>query len=227
MRFAIALILLAAPSFVMGQANDFLLVPGVRVGPLTASAVKADVPRLFPGATVKDDELELDEGYVLQATFVNREKRPESLAIVWNGKTPDSHPKQVFVCRGRGRGECKWHAVAPGGNIGVGVKMLDLEKINGKPFTIHGFGYGYGGNIESWDGGKIEKFDCNNSLLLGVDGVRNREGEFTVNVTSEEKQSFSGNRSIPTTNEGLRKLNPAITDIVFNFAEPGAKSCGN
>jgi hypothetical protein len=224
MRFAIALVLLAAPSVAMGQGNDFVLVPGLRVGPLTGSAVKADVPRLFPGATVKDDELELDEGYVLQATFVNREKRPESMAIVWSS---DGHPKQVYLCRGRGRGECKWHATAPGGNIGVGVKMLDLEKINGKPFTIHGFGYGYGGNIEAWDGGKIEKFDCNNSLLLGVDGVRNREGDFTVSITSEEKQSFSGNRSIPTTNEGLRKLNPAITDVVFNFAEPGAKSCGN
>ncbi|HYA18069.1 MAG TPA: hypothetical protein VEF06_11415, partial [Bryobacteraceae bacterium] len=152
--------MLAAPSFVMGQANDFLLVPGVRVGPLTASAVKADVERLFPGATVKDDELELEEGVVLEATYVNREKRPESLAIVWTGKTPDSHPKQVFLCRGRGRGECRWHAAAPGGNITVGVKLLDLEKINGNPFTIHGFGYGYGGNIESWDGGKIGKFDC-------------------------------------------------------------------
>ena len=188
MRLAIAF-LLAAPSFVMGQSysvqsNDFLFVPGVQVGPLTASAVKADVPRLFPGATVKDDELELDEGYVLQATFVNREKRPESMAIVWNSARRPMRIRSRFIFAGAGDGaRCKWHAAAPGGNIAVGLKMTELEKINGKTFTIHGFGYGYGGNIESWDGGKIEKFDCNNSLLLGVwTAERSREGEFTVGV---------------------------------------------
>jgi hypothetical protein len=230
MRLTLAIIALAVPSALLvqsatAQTNDWLLVPGVRVGPVTAKTVRADVARLFPGASVQEDALELEEGFVLPATFVAREKRAESLAIVWTGKTAEAHPKQVFLCRGRGRAECKWHAVAPGGTIAVGVTMLDLEKINGGGFTVHGFGYGYGGNVESWDGGAIGKFDCNNSLSVGVDGARNREGEFTVAVTSEEKQSFSGNRSIASSNAGLRKLNPAVTEILFTFPDAGAKGC--
>jgi hypothetical protein len=222
MRFAI-LIALAAPSFVMGQqANDWLLVPGVRVGPLTAKAVRADVDKLFPGSTVKDDELELDEGFVLPATFVNREKRAESLAIVWK----DGHPKDVYLCRGRGRAECKWHAAPAGGTIGVGTKLLDLEALNGGGFTIHGFGWGYGGSVESWDGGKLDRFDCNGSLTIGVDGERSRDGEFTMKITSEERDTFSGNRSIPTSTPALRKLNPSINEMVFHFPDAGAKVCG-
>jgi hypothetical protein len=225
--WSVPLLFLVVPLFLNGQSNDWLIVPGVRVGPVNAKTVRADVEKLFPQATVKDDELELDEGFVLPATFVDREKRPQSLAIVWTGKTPDSHPKQVFICRGRGRGECKWHATAPGGgDIAFGTKMLDLETMNGQPFTVHGFGWGYGGNIESWDGGKLGKFDCGNSLSLGVDGQRDREGEFTTKITSEERDSFSGNRPIPTTNPALRKLNPAITELLFVFPAPGTPACG-
>ncbi len=210
----------------IGQTSDWVIVPGVRVGPVTAKTVKADIPRLFPGASVKDDELELEEGFVMPATFVARETRPESLAIVWTGKEADAHPKQVYLCRGRGRGECKWHAVAPGGTIAVGVKLSELEKINGGGFTVHGFGYGYGGNVESWDGGAIAKFDCNNSLSVGLDGERNREGDLTMALTSEERQSFSGNRSIASSTPALRKLNPAVTEILFFFPDAGARACG-
>src|ERR1700691_5637255 len=82
-------------------ANDWLIVPGVRVGPVTAATVRGDLQRLFPKDTVSDQELELDEGMVFPATMVARGTPSESLAIVWTGAGADAHPKQVFVCRGR------------------------------------------------------------------------------------------------------------------------------
>jgi hypothetical protein len=218
----ICLLALAASCVLMGQSapsNDWLVVPGVRVGPITANTVRGDLKGLFPQATLAEDELELDEGMVFPATFVAREKQPESLAIVWTTKAADAHPKQIYMCRGRRRGECKWHTA----ELSVGTKLSDIEKINGKPFSIHGFGWGYGGDVESWDGGKLEKLACLQNLTVSMDGER-RDGEFTTPITSEERNSFSGNRSIPTTNPALRKLNPAITEMLFLFPRNAAEA---
>jgi hypothetical protein len=206
--------------------NDWMVVPGVRVGPITAATVRADLQRLFPTATVADSELELDEGMVFPSTMVARETQAESLAIIWQGKGADAHPKEIFLCRGRRRVACKWHAAGVGGEIIPGMKLLDLEVMNGKPFTIHGFGWGYGSNVESWDGGAIDKVDCHHSLSIAIDGERGRDGELTLKLTDEETNSFSGNQSVPTTTPALRKLNPEITEILFIFPPPGAKSCG-
>ena len=74
----------------MGQtpaANDWVIVPGVRVGPITAESVPDDIRRLFPKDAVEDDEIELDEGMLQPATLVFKKNLSEALAISWNALT--------------------------------------------------------------------------------------------------------------------------------------------
>src|SRR5581483_2678989 len=60
---------LSIPAF--AQINsDRRIVPGERVGPVTAATTRADLPRLFPGAQAKDDEIELAEGVLEPATQI-------------------------------------------------------------------------------------------------------------------------------------------------------------
>ena len=225
-----AMVILALPNLAGqgpagGTTNDFLIVPGMRVGPVTATIVRDDLKKLFPGVTISDQELELDEGMVFPATMVAQNVQGESLAIVWTGKGADAHPKQVFMCRGRRRGACKYHALAPGGDIATGTKLLDLETMNGRAFTIGGFGWTYGGNVTSWDGGKLQAYDCDGSLSIALDGERKGEGALAMLLTEEERATFTGNRPIPTTTPALRKLNPAITEMLFIFPAAGTKPC--
>ena len=227
---SLALVVLAlSPLTGQGPAangsNDFMIVPGVRVGPITAATVHGDLKQLFPAATVKDDELELDEGMVFPATFIAQNVPAESLAIVWTGKGADAHPKQVFMCRGRRRGTCRYHAAGLGGDVATGTKLAELETMNGKPFTIQGFGWTYGGNIVSWDGGKMQAWDCNSSLSIVVDGERNREGGLALQLSEADRSTFTGNQQVSTSTAALRKLNPAITEMLFIFPSAGAKPC--
>jgi len=208
-----------------GNGNDWLIVPGVRVGPVTASTVRGDLQRLFPKDTVSDQELELDEGMVFPATMVARGTPSESLAIVWTDKSAGAHPKQVFVCRGRRRGVCKYHAPVPGGDIAAGTRLSELEALNGKSFTIQGFGFGYGGSVLSWDDGKLQQVDCNSTLSLAIDGERDRDGDLTMDLSEAERGTFSGSRPVSSTTAALRKLNPAVTEILFRFPGAGAKPC--
>jgi hypothetical protein len=211
--------LLAAP-----PDADWTIVPGERVGPITAKTVRADLPRLFGSIPIEDDAIELDEGIVLPATLLSKTTPSESLAVVWDGKGSGAHPKQIFLCRGRRRGPCKWHTAD---GISDGTQLSQLVALNGKPFTVSGFGMNYGGNVQSWDGGKLETLECGGRLTLTLDGERQRGGALTVDLTSEERHSLIGDKPVPSSTPAVRKVNPVATEMVFYFPGPDSKPCPN
>ena len=202
--------------------NDWVIVPGVRVGPITAASVPEDLRRLFPKDAVEDEEIELDEGMLQPATLVFKKTPSEALAISWNGKGPQAHPKQIYICFGRRRGACRWQT---SGGIRVGTRLSELTAMNGKPFTVSGFGWNYGGNVLSWDGGALAKLDCNGRLVLTLDGERVRAGEYAVKLTAEEKRSFSGDRPVASNNTALEKLDPRVVNLLYQFPGPDSKKC--
>ena len=184
--------------------------------------MRSDLDRFFPKEAIEDDELELDEGMLQPATFVNRKTPSEALAIVWAGRGPQSHPSEIFLCRGHRREACRWRVE---GGIGTGTRLVELEAMNGKPFTVFGFGWDYGGNALSWDGGKLEKLDCGGRVVLTLDGERNRRGELLGGLTPEEVRSISGYKSVSSAEPAMRKLNPAVVDLLYQFPPWGGKTC--
>lgn len=219
---ALALALAPASAFAQKPANDWVVVPGSRVGPITAGTTRSGLSALFPKDALEDDELELEEGILQPATFVNRRTPSETLAIVWSGKGLQSSPREIFLCRGRRRGACRWQLED---GISVGTRLLDLEGRNGKPFTVFGFGWDYGGNVLSWDGGKLESLDCGGRVVLTLDGERDRRGELVGSLTAEDVRSISGYKSISSADAVMRKLNPAVVDVLFQFPARDARPC--
>ena len=201
----------------LATAQDWTIVPGERVGPITAATVRADLDRDFPKGAVEDDQIELDEGMLEPATLVFRKDPSQALAVAWK----DGHPKEVFICFGRRRGPCHWETRS---GIRMGTRLTELERMNGRGFTIAGFGFNYGGNVLAWDGGKLAKFDCGAKLILTLDGDRVRGGAYTVDLTSEERHSISGDRPISSSAPAMRKLNPGVVGLLMRFtSEPCAQ----
>ena len=196
-------------------AGDWTIVPGERVGPITASTSRADLARFFPKDAIANDQIELDEGMLQPVTLVYRKIPSQTLAISWK----DGRAKQVFICFGRRRGPCRWETR---NGIGAGARLSDLERMNGKPFTIAGFGWDYGGNVISWNGGKLAKLDCGSRLVLTLDGDRARGGDYTVELTAEERHSISGDRPISSSAAAFHKLNPGVVGMLVQF---GAAEC--
>lgn len=191
--------------------NDWRIVPGERLGPVTAATTRADLPRLFPGATAKDDEIELAEGVLEPATQI------ADLAIVWSSKEPaGAHPSRVFICRGRRRTSCQWQTAD---KITLGVRLDRLEQLNGRPFSISGFGFDYGGNVLSWNAGKLARLDCGPRLILTLDGDRGRDGRLTLDLTPDERHSITGDKPVASDTPAMRKVNPSVTEMVFQFAD--------
>jgi hypothetical protein len=211
------LMALAAFAVVL-SAQDFTVVPGERVGPITARTRRAELSRLFSADAIEDDQIELDEGMLQTATLVYKKDPSQTLAISW---TAAGTPKQIFLCWGLRRGTCRWQA---SNGIGFGTRLDDLEKLNGRPFTIAGFGYNYGGNVLSWDGGKLARPGCSGRLVLTLDGER-AGGRYTVAMTGDELRSIRGDRPIPSSTPAFHKLNPRVTGMLMVFSGPGDGKC--
>jgi hypothetical protein len=226
--FWLASALAAWPGSMAGQsvapANDWLVVPGVRIGPITASTTRSDLQRLFPAGAVRDDDIELDEGLVKPGTFVFRGTSAEELAIFWTGKEADAHPKEVFLCFGRRKGPCRWQS---DGGIRVGMRLTELETMNGKPFMVASFGWDYGGNVTSWANGKLARLDCNGRLILALDAERVRIGEYAVKLTPDEMHVVLGGHDVSSADQAMRKINPGVVGLFYQFPGPDTPKCAS
>lgn len=114
-----------------GQKNDWLIVPGQRVGPILANTVRADLPHSFaPGATI-DDLFGQTGVHTQYMTVVSREFPAEALTIFWDGAGPDAHPRQIVLCQGRG--PCRWHTAS---GISTGTRLAEVQKLRTNPLPV-------------------------------------------------------------------------------------------
>ncbi|HEX4230047.1 MAG TPA: hypothetical protein VHZ07_15340 [Bryobacteraceae bacterium] len=206
------LLLLVACSNLHGQ--DWRIVPSERVGPITTKVTREELSGLFPNAKIVDDQMELDEGMLSPATLVYKGELSRQLAIVWTGKSEQAHPKEIFICFERRSGPCDWRAA---NGIRVGTRLQDLEAKNGGPFTIAGFGWNYGGNVTSWDGGALSKWDKAGSLVFTLDADRLANGRYAVALTPEEEHSVQGDHPVSSNAPAMRKLDPRVVGMLFKF----------
>lgn len=91
-------------------------------------------------------------------------------------------------------------------NMKIGMKLSEVVTINQKDFTISGFDWDYGGNVISWEGGKLQD-----------KGIHVR---FTVpennKLDAQEMQSISGDTEFKVSLSALKKLNPVVDEITIS-----------
>jgi hypothetical protein len=160
MRFVLVVLCAA---FLHAQQNDWLIVPGERLGPIPTDITRAGLDRLLGKDKVHDQEVDTGEGPE-PVTVVFSETPGAALAILWR----DSRTiRQVMICFPPEDHPCKWHTKD---GISFGISLDRLEKLNGRAFQIEPWGSDIGGWVISWQGGKLATRDGpNNSLGLRLD----------------------------------------------------------
>ncbi len=90
--------------------NDWLIVPGQRVGPITPRTTRADLVRIFGAKNVQDDEIEITDGDRESGTKLFADQPTSGLAILWKDDAPDSHIRRIIFCdASEPLTSCKWH----------------------------------------------------------------------------------------------------------------------
>lgn len=201
MRRFLLVMLLAAVC--LAADNDWLIVPGERVGPITGSTSRADLTRLFGAANLKDEKIHLVEGEYAPGTWVYPKDVKKRLAVIWKDKART----RIELIKITGS-VSEWRTVD---GITLGMRLSKLETINGKPFSFSGFGWDYGGNVVGFDGGALDAEKHNLPLQLSDDTSRAKQ------LTQEQRESLLGDQTLRSDNALVRKLDPWVCQMVVTF----------
>lgn len=170
--------------------GDSTIVPGVRVGPIEKGTTLFGLKTIYGGGKVKAAKIDGAEGEVLDGARLF-EGTDKELEILFN---PDGDEKEIWDIRIIGKG---WKF---DNGLKLGMSVAEVEKINGKPYTVLGFGWDYGG-YANFEGGKLE-------------------GKVSVRFDVEPQavaDSISGDRPIPSTDKTLRAAKAKVETISIIF----------
>jgi hypothetical protein len=91
--------------------------------------------------------------------------------------------------------------------VSIGSSLADVQKANGRPFVVSGFGWDYGGFVTDWKGGALASLQPGGCrIMLRFD----KEAGAPANLLGDGVKVASDNAS-------LRKWGPVVTEMGVNF----------
>ncbi|MET3355891.1 hypothetical protein V5F34_10665 [Xanthobacter autotrophicus] len=123
-----------------------------------------------------------------------------SLEIAWKDAIDMVNPRRVAFTE-----SSAWSV----NGIAIGSTLADLEKANGKPFRVQGFGGNGGGVVADWRGGRLG--NLGGGCTLGV--------QLALSATASDQSTarLSGPRSIASSDATLRAAAPTVGVFWVNY----------
>lgn len=217
--------LLAATVICAQQRDEWIIVPGRSVGPITPQTTRSDLDRIFGPDNVHEQMVNTggDEEPV-PATVVKGNDASVALTVFWNkhvkegDRPPDSAlPVIIRICEGglASTKSCKWHL--PDG-ISFGTSLRKLESLNRKVFRLYGFGWDYSGTVFDWNHGRLDDVlsRCGRTLIRLEPDDSDKPASPTQQAIYNE---VSGDYEFASDNPAMKYLDPKIYSISVEFPE--------
>ncbi|HVP55942.1 MAG TPA: hypothetical protein VMU45_13200 [Candidatus Eisenbacteria bacterium] len=196
------------------QKNDWLIVPGQRVGPVTAATTRADLDALFGKENVQERNLDISEGPEV-ATVVFPGDASASLAVTWDRE----HVSTIHICYATQTGPCRWRTAS---GVRIGLPIRELEKLNGKAFKMAGYGFDGQGTVTSWRNGLLEENPAAcGRLVVRLTPATDLAGRTMSKSELSSYKQVQGDKEYSSTYVPLLELNPMVSALEFQFSGPG------
>lgn len=175
---------------------DFTIVPGERVGLITADkCTQADVLAAY-GDSARVDSVYLVEGLSGPGVVVFPNDNRNRLEIYWD---QDIDPQRPVFMRIVGEGGSGWKTDK---GITIGTPIAEVERINGRAFSLYGFGWDYGGLVTDWKGGALDS-------SLGL--------HFHLFTEKDVPAGMQGEAILSSDDATVRGLNPLVAAMELSF----------
>jgi len=203
---------LSSPLFAEVVNGKWLIIPRVSVGKINANTSEANLIKIFGKQNVKSANIELGEGETAPGTILFPIVPEKKLEITWKNSTTRSKPRYVFI---RGRHSI-WKTKS---GISLGTSLKQIEKINGKPFSLAGFGWDGKGTILDFDGGKLCALGYCDEVERGI--IKPRKIYISVEpIINFDDKAFmrlydqvQGDRRFSSNHPAMQQLNPTVNII--------------
>lgn len=202
-----AAVLVLAPAAALAQTaakpdeSDRL----VCTGPFGADTSHASIVEIVGKDSAIFTKVDGAEGEKVAATVLFPKNAQRRLELMW----ADDKKRRGLV-NVRLSEKSVW--IAPNG-IRIGMTLAEVEKINGRPFTLSGFDWDYGGYVSDWKGGTLGapiKGGCTVSVRFSVpDGA-----------PEDAASKVSGDSEFASTDKNMRAVKPVVGSLSFGFPQP-------
>jgi hypothetical protein len=173
---------------------------------ITANTRESDLVQRFGASRVRRTEIAYAESDVADGTVLFPDDSTRRLEIVWHDAAARARPDFVRA----GVTATRW-VMAPG--VRVGMSLVDLERVNGGPFTLSGVDPNTGALVVlSWDGGRLEhawRGPARAWVQLAMPA--------SASVPSEMEGSEDAERKLSSRDPALRRLDPRVDEITLGF----------
>jgi len=174
------------------STDDFLIIPGRRVGKITANnADKATIVGLY-GENAVLDSIHIGEGFFWPGVTIYPGTKNE-LQIAWDAEANTNLPALLRVQQP----DTDWKTDQ---GITIGTSLEELIGINGGHFKFLGFGWDYGGKVSNLENGNIS-----NDLFL------------TLEEVSGTTPELLGDQEIATDNPAVQPKNIQVMELETRF----------
>ncbi len=173
-------------------------------GVFGADSSHAKLVEAFGAENVIYKRIDRPQGSTGFATILFAKDRARELLVEWRDTATRSRPIYIGFS-----GRSEW--IGPLG-VRLGATIEEIQKLNGKPFRLNGFGWDLGGNAA---------FEKNDGKLGDLEG--GCQYGFTFEPTAEglplggKYRSLSGNRDLFSDMPLLHEVRPAIVEVLLIF----------
>lgn len=187
------------------QSGDtlWLFGPTPEQDAIRATTTENLLVRQFGAANVQDDSLDGGEGEMIAGTVLFPTDSARRVEIFWD----DSAPARTRINMLRVHGSHSLWVVAPG--VTLGTSLAELETLNGRAFTLTGFGWDYGGTVTSWSGGALDSLWSGRGARSHV-GVRLDEGG---GLPQSLVRQISGDGEFRSSLPAMHAANPVVREF--------------
>src|SRR2546427_10842223 len=113
------------PRLVISSDESWLIVPGAKVGPITAKTSEADLIQVYGKANVQSKDIEVGEGFTEPGTVINPDDPSKTIQIIWKDQNRRQFPDSIRISSEK---KSLWRTTQ-GISIGTTLKELEMIKI--------------------------------------------------------------------------------------------------
>lgn len=183
--------------------SEWQIVPG-RAGPVTRESSEAELRQRYGPSVVESTRIDIGEGETAAGTVLYPADSLRRAEIVWQDSVHRRRPARLIL-----RGERTLWKLDRG--ISLGTNLQELERLNGWPFTLAGFGWDYAGVITDWKGGALDSSLAGIKLYLDPGPAQYESKAYSQVLGDQDYDS-----SLPP----MQQLNPHVGMIFVDFERP-------
>jgi hypothetical protein len=177
-------------------------------GPFKAGMTRSDLVTLFGATNVTDGVEGGPEGMEIPVSYLFASDPAKRAVVRWfEGPAATRTISGIYA-------DSLDPAWALPGGLKPGADIAAVETANGRPFTLSGFGWDYGGAATDWKGGAFSA----GAPACNVQ-VRFEHGQ---DVPEDALLSVSGDAGFSSDLPAMRAVAPLTAEIALGFPAPGA-----